>query len=378
MPTLRTPILSGTAVTPSVADGTLCLASSPRPGVTGGAATASFQVRSMSLTDRLVTAARLAIPHVPADMRGQFAAMLSPEAVATTGGILTAWALSHACGVGEAADLIVAGLGAIFIGWSAVDAAKDLYRYATLAASADDLSQLEAAGQCLARAVAIIGVNTLLVLLAKGAKGKPAGSAGATSEPAPLASRATAMPELSAEAMAFLEGERAGTQGGSAVQAQRRAVLEEWYRNFSKHDHDYTRQVEIYEVDRTTQSSILKEVRTETAAERLASEIDATNLAHEVFRVDFEPGMELIQYMRPGGQTGVYVARVGETADRLAIEGYRVIARFRVTQPFYALESTAAPVKSGRVRDVGGSGGGQQFLMPPHWESFVQRILFTN
>ncbi len=156
-----------------IKDGTLILISTPAPTVCGAN---NASIAGWSLTAKLVEAWRLAIPKVPAEMRNQFAAMISPANIAITGGVLAAWAGSHFFGVGEVADAVVGVIGAAMLGWQAGQAAVEMGRYVVIASTAKTHSDLESAATHLANAVAIVGVTAIAMCIAKAA-GKPLGRA---------------------------------------------------------------------------------------------------------------------------------------------------------------------------------------------------------
>ena len=58
-----------------------------------------------STGERIEAALRRAIPLVPSELRGAVEALLSPEAIGATVGILIALAAAHTVGVGEVADV---------------------------------------------------------------------------------------------------------------------------------------------------------------------------------------------------------------------------------------------------------------------------------
>jgi hypothetical protein len=100
-------------------------------------------------------------------MRAQFAALFSPTNLAITGGVLAAWAASHAVGVGEAADIVLLIAGIATVGWQAVRAAHDIWDFVTIAANARSEDDLERAATHLASAVVILGVTAFVALIVK-------------------------------------------------------------------------------------------------------------------------------------------------------------------------------------------------------------------
>lgn len=80
-------------------------------------------------------------------------------------GTLVVWAYSHAIGVGEAVDVLIAITGYLFIGWEAWNAIKHLVAFARLSVGAKTEADLDAAGDHLAQAITIIGVDVVIVFL---------------------------------------------------------------------------------------------------------------------------------------------------------------------------------------------------------------------
>jgi hypothetical protein len=102
-----------------------------------------------------------------------------PENIAMIAGVLTAWAGSHFFGVGEIVDVVLLAVGVVVLGFAMFEGAGALHDFTTVAISARSDSQLDAAGQHLARAVTLLGVSTLQALLLRGqgrsiiARGRP-------------------------------------------------------------------------------------------------------------------------------------------------------------------------------------------------------------
>lgn len=150
-----------------VEDGTLCRMPSPVPGVVG----ADYDpMARWSVQTKLLEAARRAIRKLPAESRDQFAALFSPANVGITAGVFAAWGASHLFGVGEAADIVMVGVGVFTLGWQSVGAMRDLADFAAIAARAETEAQLDLAATHLARAVVTIGVAAFLALVFKAGK----------------------------------------------------------------------------------------------------------------------------------------------------------------------------------------------------------------
>ena len=150
-----------------VEDGTLCRMPSPVPGVLGSG---YDPVANWSVRTKLLEAARRATRKLPPESRDQFAALFSPDNIGIIAGVFAAWGASHLFGVGEAADVILVGVGAFTIGWQSVGIARDLAHFAAISARADTGNQLDSAATHLARAVVTIGVTAFIALVFKAGK----------------------------------------------------------------------------------------------------------------------------------------------------------------------------------------------------------------
>ena len=333
----------------------------PPPGVVGGVAD---DVAHWSGERRFMEAARLAGPKLPASMQAEFMALFSGQNLLILGVVFAAWAASHAFGVGEAFDLIVLLLGLAMLGPMAWQCAWDLARFVQLARAARNCGDLDAAGAALARVLAVLGVTVFMVLIAKAASRMPKGrlALAETSESWPKRS----LPPPSARPPArlydtLLPVEKVMEGDGVMAQAMRKAALDDWYRNYPQLNkwrrwNPKTRQWE-------------------TAARLRASHIAGTDIAASVVRRALQPGAEIIQYQTLGRRLGTYLAYPGTSPKDLAIlADARIVRRFVVTQPFQALETTAAPFPKGIIPGVGGRGGGRQLIMPPDWERYVRAI----
>lgn len=149
----------------NVNDGTLCRNESPRPGPL------ETPLRGWDTSQKLLEAAKRTIPKLPADMREQFAALLSAENLATTATVLGVWATSQACGVGEAVDVGLIIFGVWTMGTQVLGVARDLGQFVRIAQRARTASDLEVASLHLARALSVIGVVAFAAMVTKGAKG---------------------------------------------------------------------------------------------------------------------------------------------------------------------------------------------------------------
>jgi hypothetical protein len=140
---------------------------------------ATTSVADWPLRRRFEEVLQLAPNHMAPELAAQFRAMLTPLNVSIAVGTLAAWAVSHAFGVGEIADIVLGVVGAIFIGMAVFKAGEDIGECLMTTLHAQSYSDLDKAADYLAQAVAIVGVVTFFALLAKvGAKLGKTGAAG--------------------------------------------------------------------------------------------------------------------------------------------------------------------------------------------------------
>src|SRR5207244_2668272 len=125
-----------------VEDGTTCRMPSPCAGTVG-----RFyeDIPSWPLERKLLEAAKRTTNKLPAEMRSQFASLFSAQNIAITTGVLGAWGAAHFFGVGEAADVILVGVGAFFLGRQVIQVTEDLYQFVTIAAKAKNEQDLDRA-----------------------------------------------------------------------------------------------------------------------------------------------------------------------------------------------------------------------------------------
>jgi hypothetical protein len=143
----------------------------PDEGVIMGTLESSTSVAGWSAPSKIDAALERALSRLPAALAEQLRAMLTPENVAALVAILGVWAASQAVGVGEVVDLILAVGGAIMLGPEAIRAVQELAGFATDALGAQSDGDLDRAGEHLANAVTIVGVDGAVALLAHKAGG---------------------------------------------------------------------------------------------------------------------------------------------------------------------------------------------------------------
>jgi len=90
---------------------------------------------------------------------------VEPEALAITAGVLTAWVVSHAFGVGEVLDILLGVLGTISIGVAVFSGLHHLYDFAVGAYRGRSPADFEIAADHLAAAIGILGIQAVLAVM---------------------------------------------------------------------------------------------------------------------------------------------------------------------------------------------------------------------
>ncbi|WP_133512773.1 hypothetical protein [Candidatus Thiosymbion oneisti] len=133
-------------------------------------AIAKEAVASWSLEERLEETFNRTLPKLGPEAQAQLQAAINPTSLAIIGGVLVAWVVSHALGLGQIIDIIIIVGGVIAIG-SAVFVGLDyLYDFAIGVYRAKTTSDLDAAADKLAKAISTLGIQAVLAILFRGAK----------------------------------------------------------------------------------------------------------------------------------------------------------------------------------------------------------------
>ena len=130
------------------------------------------------------------------EARKEIEKLINPETLWVVAGVLTAWIVSHAFGVGEIVDAILLGLGILAIGLSVFEGIDALYMFAKLAIDAKSFQDLDESAKYFARAVSILGVQAVLAVLLKGAPKTFRGGRADVGPPPFFAVRAMSRPPL--------------------------------------------------------------------------------------------------------------------------------------------------------------------------------------
>lgn len=127
-------------------------------------------VASWPVDKRLEETFKRTLPKLVPEARSQLQAVISPASLAMIGGILVAWIVSHAFGIGEIIDIIILVIGIAAIGFAVFNGLDYLYDFASGVYGAKTLQDLEKAADDLAKAIGILGVQAVLAILFRGAK----------------------------------------------------------------------------------------------------------------------------------------------------------------------------------------------------------------
>jgi hypothetical protein len=128
------------------------------------------EVASWPFEKRLEETITRCLPKLGPEARTQLAALITPEALAIIAGVLIAWIVSHALGVGQIIDVIILTLGVASIGLAVFTGLDHLYDFAVGTFQARTEKDLDAAADHLAKAIGILGIQAVLAVLFRGAK----------------------------------------------------------------------------------------------------------------------------------------------------------------------------------------------------------------
>lgn len=311
------------------------------------------------LSDRLTEVLRRTTSKLPAEMQSDFAALISPENLAITVGVLVVWAGSHAFGVGEVVDLGLLAFGLIMLGTMALDIAGDITRALELAVNAKKSEDLDAAATHLAKAIALLGVTLFTALVLKhAAKAAPRIAPSFKGKLMPAVSRYMG---FTVEEWLYKAGFRqmAPTPRNGAAKA-----LELFHekRSFMK-ESDALKWLKAMDLSKKVESV------TFTAGREIVGymEVKPTVLAR--IKAHPEKTAEILRSLQDGDVIiGRFFTKGGTGMDRLGIaDQNRIFCRFQVQGSVSAVESaTSATADTWTVRGwkqyVGG--GGTQYILP--------------
>jgi hypothetical protein len=124
----------------------------------------------MTLQERLAATLRRTLPKVAPEARAQLEALIDPQSLAIMAAVLTAWVASHAFGIGEVIDIIIAVIGVVSIGWAVFAGIDHLYEFGKGVYLGRSDGDFEMAADHLAKAIGILGIQAVLAVLFRGAK----------------------------------------------------------------------------------------------------------------------------------------------------------------------------------------------------------------
>lgn len=142
-------------------------------------------VAAMRFETRLEEVFRRTLPKLGPEARAQLEAIMSPGSLAIIAGVLVAWVVSHAFGIGEVIDILIAALGVVAVGWAVFNGLDHLFDFALGTYRARSSADLDAAAGDLAKAIGILGIQAVLALLFRGAKAPRTGRGGRVNVGAP-------------------------------------------------------------------------------------------------------------------------------------------------------------------------------------------------
>jgi hypothetical protein len=135
-------------------------------------------VARLSFEDRLSGTFNRTLPKLGPEARSQLAAVINPQSLAVIAGVLVAWIVSHAFGIGEIIDILILATGAVAIGFAVFTGLDHLYDFAIGVYRAKTSQDLDIAADNLAKAIAILGIQAVLAVLFRGARAPRTGSGG--------------------------------------------------------------------------------------------------------------------------------------------------------------------------------------------------------
>ena len=128
-------------------------------------------IAGFSQAEKLLEVLNLTIQKLPSALGSQLKALINPTSIAVMVGVLGAYTASHAVGVGFIADAVMGVSAGLFLGWQAVDVAKDLWGFVSYV-NATTEEELDKAAGHLAKAIMTVGFDVILGILTKKAAGK--------------------------------------------------------------------------------------------------------------------------------------------------------------------------------------------------------------
>ena len=122
----------------------------------------------MTFPDRIGRVIEKTLPKLAPNVAEQLRALVRPESLAIIAATIGIWVVSHATGVGEVIDVVLSIVGFFSIGLAVFSGVDELFQFAERTWSGRTDADFDAAAGHLARAIAILGIQTVLALLFKG------------------------------------------------------------------------------------------------------------------------------------------------------------------------------------------------------------------
>lgn len=127
-------------------------------------------VSSWSFERRLEVTFDRTLPKLGPEVRAQLEAVVNPTSLAIIAGVLVAWLVSHAFGIGEIIDIIILVVGIASIGFAIFTGLDYLYDFASGVYHAKTANDLDKASDDFAKAISILGIQAVLAILFRGAR----------------------------------------------------------------------------------------------------------------------------------------------------------------------------------------------------------------
>lgn len=156
----------------------------------------AIPIDRMSDADKIGEALSRSLPLLGPEAQEQVKQLLSPTTLAIVAGVLVAWIVSHAFGIGEIVDIILIAAGVLAIGLAVFDGIGHLYDFAMLALNAKKDADFDRSAQHFAKAVSILGIQAVLAVLFRGAPKTYKGGKVDVGTPPPYVKGAKSRPPL--------------------------------------------------------------------------------------------------------------------------------------------------------------------------------------
>lgn len=150
-------------------------------GAASNAATSTLVIPS-DLPHRLLLAARSGLPYLAPELRAQIAPLLTLKSFAYLAGFLAADMAFAGTGVGTVINVVAAGLVIAVVGTQALSSSREFLSFYRRASTANTPGEFQVAGQEFARAVALLGIATVMTLLAGRGQSRSFGAAASTAD----------------------------------------------------------------------------------------------------------------------------------------------------------------------------------------------------